>query len=113
MPPLLGGLIIDTNIYLDKNRDLPELKCILYEEIGHYKTTFGNISHYNCNDDNQQEIRARRYGINKMLPYEKLIKYQNKNIEDYIVAEELNVPTSYLKEAVKLYNLKPSNGLFF
>ncbi|KRK34410.1 hypothetical protein [Loigolactobacillus bifermentans] len=106
MPDKLGGFIYGTTIFLDKNRSEDELIAILYEEIGHYKTTVGNIikDGLGCA---KQERTARVWGMKQHLSPETLEKYSAQNIDsDYEVANELGVKVSYLHDIGAVYGYK-------
>lgn len=54
-----------------------ELVPILYEEIGHYKTTVGNISKYSTTADRQQEHWTRAWGITHFIS-----SFRKKRLKD-------------------------------
>lgn len=104
----LGGYIYRNRILLNKNMTEKELVPILYEEIGHYKTTVGDISKYSSRNDRKQEIEARVWGITHLVKREDIERFRKqKYTNDYEVADELGVTVPYLQQAVKLYKVRP------
>ena len=65
--PLIGhdGLIRGSRIAIRKDIETQaEKSCVLAEEIGHYRTSSGNILDQNKVESRKQEYRARLYGYN-------------------------------------------------
>ena len=65
--PLTGhdGLIRGSRIAIRKDIETQaEKSCVLAEEIGHYRTSSGNILDQNKVESRKQEYRARLYGYN-------------------------------------------------
>jgi hypothetical protein len=104
----LGGYIYRNHIMLNKNMTENELVPILYEEIGHYKTTVGNISKYSTTADRQQERRARVWGITHFISKKDIERFKKcKYDNDYEVADELGVTVPYLHEVGEVYQSRP------
>ena len=50
-----------------------EKACILAEELGHYYTTVGNILDQNDSNNRRQELIARKWAYEKILPIENIL----------------------------------------
>lgn len=102
------GLMKNKKIAIRK--DIPTLKekhCVLAEELGHYHTTVGDITNLNNYNNYKQELRARRWGYNRIAGLLKLIQaFEHGCRSLYEVAEYLNVTEEYLKEALQWYRSK-------
>lgn len=105
MPDGMKGLLLGTNIYIDKSISDEEKIQVIYEEIGHYETSAGDISDYSETESQKQERKARDWGIKKLIPLEVIKKYKLTADSDYEVAEELGLQVSYLHEAGKIYHI--------
>ena len=93
--PLTGhdGLIRGRRIAIRKDIETQaEKSCVLAEEIGHYRTSSGNILDQNKVESRKQEYRARLYGAGCRNLYE--------------MAEYLDATEEYLKEAMQCYHAK-------
>lgn len=90
--------------------DIPTTKeksCVLAEEIGHYKTTYGDITRTDSITDMKQEYRARLYGYNIKIGLIGIIKcyeYGCRTLHE--MAEFLDVTEEYLNEAISTYRKK-------
>ncbi|MDD2496228.1 MAG: ImmA/IrrE family metallo-endopeptidase, partial [Tissierellia bacterium] len=110
-PKGLKGLIKGRKIGIDKNLNTKEKKCILAEEIGHYITNVGDIidSKNVCN--RKQELRARNWALEKLIPLSSLIKASRSGCTNiYELADNLDVTEEFLRETLKYYQRK--YGLF-
>lgn len=108
LPNGLPGYIINTHITINKRLSYQKSKAILAEEIGHYKTSSGDIMNYSDYKSMKQEIKARRWGYKKLVPIESLKQYiRNKDqVNCYEVAEEFDLPCKVIKEALNIYKLE-------
>ena len=69
------GLIRGRRIAIRKNIETQaEKSCVLAEEIGHYRTSSGNILDQNKVESRKQEYRARLYGYNLKIGLAGLIR---------------------------------------
>lgn len=103
----LRGYIYRNVILLDANKSEDELVPILYEELGHYETTVGNISRYSSQSDLKQEYRARVWGLKRLVPKSAINHFKKQDYDDdYEVADELGIKITYLHEAGEVYRLK-------
>lgn len=95
-------IVLDTSINSDA-----ELTSILAEEIGHYETSYGDILDQTNSNNQKQEIKARRWAHNKLIPLNKFIEcYEAKCKTRHEVAEFLGVTEVFLEEAITQYQLK-------
>ena len=108
--PLTGhdGLIRDSRIAIRKDIETQaEKSCVLAEEIGHYRTSSGNILDQNKVESRKQEYRARLYGYNLKIGLAGLIRaYEARCRNRYEMAEYLDVTEEYLEEAIDCYKAK-------
>ena len=108
--PLTGhdGLIRGTRIAIRKDIEAQAEKyCVLAEEIGHYRTSSGNILDQNKAESRKQEYRARLYGYNLKIGLAGLIRAYEAGCGNlYEMAEYLDATEEYLKEAIDCYKSK-------
>ena len=108
--PLTGhdGLIRGRRIAIRKNIETQaEKSCVLAEEIGHYRTSSGNILDQNKAGSRKQEYRARLYGYNLKIGLAGLIRaYESGCRNLYEMAEYLDATEEYLTEAIDCYKSK-------
>ena len=108
--PLTGhdGLIHGSRIAIRKDIETQaEKSCVLAEEIGHYRTSSGNILDQNKVESRKQEYRARLYGYNLKIGLAGLIRaYESGCGNLYEMAEYLDATEEYLKEAIDCYKSK-------
>ena len=101
----LKALYCDGNVALSKDLDTSaERKCILAEEIGHHKTTVGNIIDLKDYNNFKQEHRARSWAYANTIQLTDLIDaYENGVRNRYELSEFLNVTESFLEDAIKSF----------
>ncbi|RHQ03311.1 hypothetical protein [Blautia wexlerae] len=108
--PLTGhdGLIRGRRIAIRKDIETQaEKSCVLAEEIGHYRTSSGNILDQSKVENRKQEYRARLYGYNLKIGLIGLIRaYEARCRNRYEMAEYLDVTEEYLEEAIDCYKTK-------
>ena len=102
------GLIRGSRIAIRKDIEAQaEKSCVLAEEIGHYRTSSGNILDQNKVESRKQEYRARLYGYNLKIGLAGLIRaYEARCRNHYEMAEYLDVTEEYLEEAIDCYKSK-------
>ena len=107
------GLYADGVIGISKHIETnAEKACILAEEIGHYHTSYGNILDQTSISNRKQELRARAWAYEKMIPLSFIVKgyqAQCKNRDE--LAEFLGVTEEFLIETIDYYKRKL--GLFY
>ena len=108
--PLTGhdGLIRGRRIAIRKDIETQaEKSCVLAEEIGHYRTSSGNILDQSKVENRKQEYRARLYGYNLKIGLIGLIRaYEHGCKDKYETAEYLDVTEEFLEECISCYREK-------
>jgi hypothetical protein len=101
------GLCIGNNIVINKEiSNSDELNCILAEEIGHYKTTVGDITS-GGGDSAKQELKARVYAYDRLVGLEGLVRaWENGSRSISETAEYLSVTEAFLRDAIDYYTGK-------
>lgn len=80
---------------------------MLAEEIGHDRTSCGNILDQTDVMNRKQEYRARLYGYNLKIGLTGLIRaYEARCRNLYEMAEFLDATEEYLREAIQCYRSK-------
>lgn len=118
MPGKIGGLYIrdeidpDGLIIVSDNLDYYKQNCVIAEEIGHHETTTCNIinaysKQYDVNAA-KQEIQARRYGYNLVLPLKKLIECYKCGVWNDLheICAYLEIDTASFSEVIEYYKIK-------
>lgn len=102
------GLLRGKRIAIRKDIETQaEKSCVLAEEIGHYRTSSGNILDQNKVESRKQEYRARLYGYNLKIGLAGLIRAYEVGCGNlYEMAEYLDATEEYLKEAMQCYHAK-------
>ncbi|CEN21241.1 ImmA/IrrE family metallo-endopeptidase [Paraclostridium sordellii] len=101
------GKCVKNILVINKNITTYEKLCILSEELGHYKTTVGDITNQTKISNRKQELKARAWGYDKIIGLNGLINAFNcgcKNPTD--IAEFFNVTQEYLNDAIIYYTSK-------
>lgn len=101
------GKYCDNKILINSNMTLTQKKCVLVEELGHHFTSYGDISDLTKVVNIKQELRARRWGYERLVCIRSIIQayeYGCRNI--YEMAEYLNVTASFLESVFKHYKEK-------
>ena len=92
------------------NKDIEtqkEKSCVLAEEIGHDRTSYGDIRDQNDIMNRKQEYRARLYGYNLKIGLTGLIRAYEAGCRNlYEMAECLDATEEYLKAAINCYHSK-------
>ena len=101
------GKNIDNKIYINSRMTELEKYEVLSEEIGHYKTTFGNITNLDDVRNLKQEIRARDTSIEEICSINNIIKCIKKGARDRDeIAEMLCVSNELFSDAIKYHTRK-------
>lgn len=108
MVPTVKGLYGDNVIWVNKHIPTSvEKTCVLAEELGHHLTTVGNILDQTIVANRKQELRARRWAYEKLVPLASLIDAFKAGVTNqYELAEFLGVTESFLVQALKYYQSK-------
>lgn len=100
-----GRIIIDTKLTTNIERS-----CILAEEIGHHKTTYGNIIDESNISNKKQELLARRWAYTKLVGLIDIINAFKLGIRNrYEFAEYLGVTEIFLQNSLDYYETKYGN----
>lgn len=112
MKSKIKGLYSDKVIWINKLTPTTiEKACILAEEIGHYHTTVGNILEQTKVENRKQELRARYWAYEKLVPLHKIVQAQKEGIRNrFELADYLGVSEEFLDAALHRY--KEKYGLF-
>lgn len=95
-------------IYLHKGINSIEEKCVLAEEIGHYekgiiKTTLEEETEENYLLRSINEFRAKKWAVNKLIPFDTFKDFLNTNLSKYEIAEQLEITEEILELACFIY----------
>lgn len=103
---ICDGLYGDDVIWINRSLSENRKTCILAEEIGHYKTSSGNILDLTDINNAKQELKARKWAYNKLIPFEKIIEAVNAGCgKPYEFAEYLDLDEAFVIECLKYYGL--------
>ena len=100
------GLYADGCIWI--NEKLPSCKkfSVLAEEIGHYKTSAGNILDQDDTANRKQELTARKWAYEKLVPIENIqFAFADGHTEIWDMAEYLDLDEEFLREALIHYGI--------
>ncbi|KYG88831.1 hypothetical protein A0U40_14100 [[Bacillus] sp. KCTC 13219] len=102
------GLYSDNVIWINKwIPSIVEKRCVLAEELGHYHTTVGNILDQTNIINRKQELKARGWAYEKLIPLSNIIlAHKSHIINRYELAEFLNVTEEFLEAALDWYKSK-------
>ena len=108
MPYSIKGLYGDNVICI--NNLIPttiEKKCAGAEEVGHHNTTAGNILDQTDTQNRKQELRARAWGYEYLIPLSLLVEAGRAGVEGrHDVAEWLEVTEDFLQCTIEHYQRK-------
>lgn len=107
LPCGLSGLYADNTIAIDKNMRPTAKACILAEELGHHYTSHGDIIEQSKLVNRKQELRARGWAFEKLLPLEKFVaafEHGCRNL--FEIADFLDVTETFITESVEYYKRK-------
>ena len=105
-PMINDGLYADGCVWI--NQDMPTNKktCVLAEEVGHYETSSGDILDQTDTGNRKQELTARKWAYNKVVPEEKISEAISAGYtEVWEIADHLDVDEKFLIEALKYYGI--------
>ena len=101
------GLIKGNKIGIRKELSTIEKKCALIEEISHHCTTAGTILDQSDIRNRKQELRARAWGFEYLIPLSLLIEAGRAGVEGrHDVAEWLEVTEDFLQCTIEHYQRK-------
>lgn len=103
----MGNLIIINNRVNEYQR-----LCVLYEELGHFNLTIGDITDQSNLNNRKQESIARRWSYEKLVSPEDIINAILSGIDNiYDLAESLNITEDFLIQSIKHY--KKKYGIYY
>lgn len=102
------GLYADNVIWISKLLpSMTEKYCVLTEEIGHHYTTIGDILDLTGIENRKQELKARTWAYDRLLPLSKIIQAHNLHITNrFELADYLDVTEDFLEAALDWYKSK-------
>ncbi|GAA0382367.1 ImmA/IrrE family metallo-endopeptidase [Paenibacillus motobuensis] len=109
LPTGLKGIFIESSvadmILLNKTIETDtERKCILSEELGHYYLTVGDITDQSKLENQQQELKARQWGYDKLVPLSAIVQAYHARIKGrFELAEYLGVTEEFLQASIDRY----------
>ncbi len=106
------GKCIGNNIIINNRLKENEKICVLLEELGHYNLTVGNITKLKDVKDVKQELLARKWSYENLIPINNLIEALSigiNSIEE--ITEYFNITESFFYDAIEFYKRK--YGVYF
>lgn len=102
------GLVSGKRIAIRKDiQTQTEKSCVLAEEIGHYRTSTGDILDQSKAENRKQELHARIWAYNELIGLKGIIRcYEHRCHSFSEMAELLEVTEEFLSEALKYYRSK-------
>ncbi|RKN75048.1 ImmA/IrrE family metallo-endopeptidase [Paenibacillus ginsengarvi] len=101
------GLIKGSKIGISKEMSTVEKACTLAEEIAHYLLSVGNILDQTDIRNRKQELIARQWAYQCMIPLDRIVQAYKKRITGrYDLAEFLGVTEEFLQNAIDRYTSK-------
>ncbi|PWX63082.1 hypothetical protein CYK85_08200 [Clostridium perfringens] len=94
------------NNIIINNRIKERKKCVLLEELGHYKLNVGNITKLQDVKDVKQELLARKWSYENLIPINNLIEALSigiNSIEE--ITEYFNVTENFFYKAINFINV--------
>ena len=103
----IKGLYCDGVVAIREDMTIPEKTCALAEELGHHKTSVGNILDMTSAVNRKQERQARLHGYNRLIGLTGIINAFNAGCQNkYEIAEYLEISDEYLQECIDCYRDK-------
>ena len=104
MPKGLFGIYFDNEIHINKIIGLHDKHCTLAEEIGHFETTYGDITDQTVLRNRQLENIARRWAYKKVVSLDKIIEcYLQGHTTLYDMCNHLEITPKFLKTSIDFY----------
>lgn len=101
------GRIYGNRIAIRKDTPIIQKKCVLAEELGHYKTAIGNILDQKSVVNRKLEQKGRIYAYNKLIGLTGIVHAYEKGCQSrYEIAEYLEVTEEFLEDAICYYRQK-------
>jgi len=107
LPEGLDALTFGNTVLLTTRCNFTDTLQNVGEEIGHVKTTVGNITKYDTADKIQQERKARQYGYCLIVNLDGIIACYKAGIRTpWEMAEFFEVSEYYMYQALDVYRIK-------
>ena len=101
-----AGLYADGVTWIREDMTAAQKFCVLAEEIGHHKTSAGDILDQTDLDNVKQELKARRWAYERILPIELILSSLSDGIYTiWDMAEHLEVDEKFLHDALEHYGM--------
>lgn len=105
-PMVNDGLYADGCVWINQDMPTNRKACVLAEEVGHYETSSGDILDQTDTGNRKQELTARKWAYNKVVPEEKISEAISAGYtEVWEIADHLDVDEKFLIEALKYYGI--------
>lgn len=105
-PMVNDGLYADGCVWINQDMPTNRKACVLAEEVGHYETSSGDILDQTDTGNRKQELTARKWAYNKVVPEEKISEAISAGYtEIWEIADHLDVDEQFLIEALKYYGI--------
>lgn len=105
-PMVNDGLYADGCVWINQDMPTNRKACVLAEEVGHYETSSGDILDQTDTGNRKQELTARKWAYNKVVPEEKISEAISAGYtEVWEIADHLDVDEQFLREALKYYGI--------
>lgn len=103
----LKGLYKDGIVWIRKGLSDSEKTGILAEEIGHHETSYGDILSKTDLRCRQQELRARQWAYERLVPLSAIVRAHKANVRgSYEIADYLSVTEDFLQASISRYHDK-------
>ena len=98
------GMIYGNSIALSSTIESQTKKrCVLAEEIEHFRLNTGDIIDMTSADNRKQELKARKAAVFSLINVNDLLNALKESANEYEVAECLDVTLEFLQEAVTVF----------
>ena len=105
-PMVNDGLYADGCVWINQDMPTNRKACVLAEEVGHYETSSGDILDQTDTGNRKQELTARKWAYNKVVPEEEIFEAISAGYtEVWEIADHLDVDEQFLREALKYYGI--------
>ena len=105
----LNGLFCLGDIYLNKKiLNTYKEKEVLAEELGHYfsgvlPTPPFSTDYYIKLIRSKNEYKAKKWLVNKLIPFDTLKQFLGQNMSKYEISEEIGISASLIEDAFNIY----------
>lgn len=107
MTPNIKGLYADEVIWINRNQTTVAKACAIIEEIAHHQLTVGDILDQTDIRNRKQELRARQWAYECMLPLDRIVQAYYACVSGrYDLADFLGVTEEFLQASIDRYTEK-------